>query len=199
MANIKRRTRGDGSTSSNVRWRESGARDGREQHETLEDEQAAERFRDLVNGSRQHWPKAWGKGEGFVDEVSAEPAREAAPFATWAHHYIEHLTGVDAKARRDYARLVDRAMAPWRRMRTLTGGELVAGGGTRGTPAHGGDGGHVRDSAIVRGMPARCALTDTTNRNGAGLDESGAHSSFIGARRRRRDRHQVGAERRTGG
>lgn len=114
MANIKRRTRSDGSISYSVRWREGGARDGKEQHETLEDETAAERFRDLVNGSGQHWPKGWVKGQGFVDEDQAAAlVRESKLFQPWAHRYIEHLTGVDAKTRRDYTRLVDRMMVPW--------------------------------------------------------------------------------------
>lgn len=117
MARIREYKRADGSTSYYVKWRLGGARTGKEQTETFDDEKKAIKFRKLVEINDHQWPEGWLKGHGFV--VASPEPEEAGPtppeffFSNWAASYVAGLTGVDSKTRRDYLRLIDRLMVPW--------------------------------------------------------------------------------------
>ncbi|WP_433573672.1 hypothetical protein [Streptomyces sp. CA-251247] len=66
MASIKTNSWLSGDPSYTIVWRAGGSRTGDRCRETFDDEGAAKRFRDLVNGHGQHWPPGWVKGKGFV-------------------------------------------------------------------------------------------------------------------------------------
>lgn len=103
MATIRRRERKDGSAILQVRWLEGG-RGGSWETEKFGDEDSAEAFRKLVDAHGQRWPHGWIRGVGFVEEKE-QPGD--MPFLTWAHRYVERLTGIDERTRDDYRRDVD--------------------------------------------------------------------------------------------
>ncbi|WP_030017725.1 tyrosine-type recombinase/integrase [Streptomyces monomycini] len=112
MAYIRRRQSRGGKETFRVIWREDGKRDGRQEGEDFDDETSAERFRDLVNGHGQQWPTGWTKGVGFADP-EADKVPEEEMFGTFAHRYIDHLTGIGGQTRGNYRKFVDNHMLPW--------------------------------------------------------------------------------------
>ncbi|MEW2580154.1 tyrosine-type recombinase/integrase [Streptomyces syringium] len=115
MASIRHRQTASGEDRYRVIWREGGKRDGAGQGEDFADENAAKRFRDLVNGHGQQWPTGWVKGVGFAapEEAEAPPIPPEHMFRAFARHYIEHLTGIGAQTRSNYYKFVDNHMCPW--------------------------------------------------------------------------------------
>lgn len=111
MASIKTNPRKSGDPSYTVVWRTGGTRSGSWQRETFDDEDAAERFRDLVNGHGQQWPPGWVKGEGFVEREPPVPDSEMFP--VFAHAYVGLLTDISDHTRINYTRFIDNHMIPW--------------------------------------------------------------------------------------
>jgi integrase len=72
MAQIAARTRSDGQTSYQVRWRLGGVRDGLWQAETFTREERARAFKLDVEDAGHFWPKGWIKGEGYVQRSISE-------------------------------------------------------------------------------------------------------------------------------
>jgi hypothetical protein len=103
MASIRKRHNKDGTTTYQVRWIQGG-RGGDWQAEKFGDEPSAETFRTLVDAHGQQWPPGWVKGQGFVEEPAVPGDM---PLADWAHRYVDRLTGIDERTRRDYKRDVD--------------------------------------------------------------------------------------------
>ncbi|MYR61133.1 tyrosine-type recombinase/integrase [Streptomyces sp. SID625] len=103
MASIRRRNNKDGTTTYQVRWVQGG-RDGDWQAEKFADDTAADTFKRLVDAHGQQWPPGWVKGKGFVEETTAPGDM---PLTDWAHRYVDRLTGIDERTRRDYKRDVD--------------------------------------------------------------------------------------------
>lgn len=58
-------------TSYQVRWRQAGGRDGKDESERFLDSTAAEAFRDEVNLAGQRWPAGWVKGKGYITEAGS--------------------------------------------------------------------------------------------------------------------------------
>jgi hypothetical protein len=85
MAWIGEHTRADGGTSSTVRWRLGGTRDGRRQSETFgagttaQNAARADGFKRMVVAAGEFWPDSWVKGAGFVQEAPAAGATVSAP------------------------------------------------------------------------------------------------------------------------
>jgi integrase len=103
MASIRKRDRKDNTTIYQVRWLQGG-RGGTWETEKFADEDSAKQFKQLVDAHGQHWPPGWVRGKGFV----AEPAVPGdMPLTDWAHRYVDRLTGIDERTRRDYKRDVD--------------------------------------------------------------------------------------------
>ncbi|MGW2544552.1 hypothetical protein ACWC5I_27655, partial [Kitasatospora sp. NPDC001574] len=128
MASIRSRKRKDGGCTYTVYWRDGGRRTDPDATERFGDEDAAKRFRDLVNGYGQKWPPGWVKGVGFVDP-NAEPEEPAAPavdpahmFERYALHHVSLLTGVEGGTKRKYTRMVSDVMVPWFRDKTIVDG-----------------------------------------------------------------------------
>lgn len=113
MASIRTDVRKDGSEVYRVRWREGGGRNDPSQVESFDNPKDAKTFKALVDAHGQHWPPNWVKGFGFV--AANEPAKklEITLFREWAPKVIAQRTGVDARTRRDYMRLIERLMYPW--------------------------------------------------------------------------------------
>ncbi|MEU6423775.1 tyrosine-type recombinase/integrase [Streptomyces spiralis] len=103
MASIRKRERKDGTAIYQVRWLQGG-RGGDWETEKFGDETSAEKFKKLVDAHRQQWPTGWVKGKGFVQETVLDGDM---PLTEWAHRYIDRLTGIDERTRRDYKRDVD--------------------------------------------------------------------------------------------
>lgn len=109
MAHVVKRTqKKSGVTTYQVRWRQGGGRDGKDQSERFDDETQAERFKDLVNAHGQAWPHGWVPGEGFVEPEAEKQGPGDMPLTEWAHRYIDRLTGIEEWTRHDYRRMVDR-------------------------------------------------------------------------------------------
>lgn len=93
VAGLDARVNPSGTVSYRVHWRQ----DGQRQWETFRDPAEAERFRQLVNGSGNRWPRGWVKGAGY--------AETAAPtFRTWAEKAIRGRSRASARAKSDYRR-----------------------------------------------------------------------------------------------
>lgn len=90
-------------------WRAGGARGGKQESEVFEDETAAERFRDLVNGHGQQWPPGGTRGQGFV----ADRRRSDTMFEPFALDYVDRLTGIQSDTRSKYKKEIRENMAPW--------------------------------------------------------------------------------------
>ncbi|MEU4996556.1 site-specific integrase [Streptomyces sp. NPDC021622] len=103
MASIRKREKKDGSATYQVRWIQGG-RGGSWEDEKFGDEDSAAAFRKLVEAHGNQWPHGWVQGRGFVepDEVDGDE-----PILPWAHRYVDRLTGVDARTKRDYHRDID--------------------------------------------------------------------------------------------
>jgi integrase len=99
MASIRKRPRKDGGTTFAVLYN----LDGRQTSAPFADELDAEKFRDLVNsvGGRRA-QDAWGIADAvkvlLLDQTVGE----------WLTHYIDHLTGVEARTRSEYRRFAER-------------------------------------------------------------------------------------------
>ncbi|MEU3142924.1 site-specific integrase [Streptomyces sp. NPDC006999] len=121
MAYIKQRAKSDGTSSHTVMWRGPEDQDGKrkQESEVFDDETAAERFKDLVNGHGQDWPPGWVRGRGFVTDVR-EPGELFEPFAL---HYIGQLTGVQGDTKAEYRKLVHQKLSPWFRSYSMPEGE----------------------------------------------------------------------------
>ncbi|MFE3600768.1 tyrosine-type recombinase/integrase [Streptomyces sp. NPDC059142] len=121
MAYIKQRAKSDGTFSHTVMWRGPEDQDGKrkQESEVFDDEKAAERFRDLVNGHGQRWPPGWVRGHGFVKDVR-EPDELFEPFAL---HYVDQLTGVQGDTKAEYRKLVHQKLSPWFRNYSMREGE----------------------------------------------------------------------------
>ncbi|MFE6737570.1 tyrosine-type recombinase/integrase [Streptomyces tubercidicus] len=120
MAYIRRRQSRDGQETFRVIWRANGKRDGKQEGEDFDDEQSAERFRDLVNGHAQQWPLGWVKGVGFAS-LDHEGTPEDEMFGPFAHRYIDLLTGIEGQTRGNYRKFVDNHMIPWFKELTVRG------------------------------------------------------------------------------
>jgi integrase len=107
MASIRKRERKDGSSIYQVRWLQGG-RGGDWETEKFSDETTATEFKKLVDAHGQRWPAGWVKGKGFVEEATVDGDM---PLTEWAHRYVDRLTGIDERTRRDYKRDVDNHFA----------------------------------------------------------------------------------------
>jgi integrase len=103
MASIVERPNKDGTITYQVRWREGGGRDGAGQSEKFGDRPSAETFQQLVDLHGQHWPPGWVKGKGFVDEEDTDGPGDI-PFLDWAYRFVDRLTGIEERTRKDYRR-----------------------------------------------------------------------------------------------
>jgi integrase len=108
MASIVERPKRGGEITYQVRWREGGGRQSPVQTEKFGDRDQAEQFRDLVNAHGQHWPPGWIPGRGFAEP---ETAPDDMPLLDWTHRYVDKLTGIDERTRKDYRREVDRHLS----------------------------------------------------------------------------------------
>ncbi|MFJ3710334.1 site-specific integrase [Streptomyces sp. NBC_01387] len=109
MASIKKRDKRDGTASFTVLWRAGGARSAKQESEVFSDEQAAERFKDLVNGHGQQWPLGWVRGQGFI----ADQRRPGTMFESFALAYVDRLTGIQGDTRSKYKTRIRANMTPW--------------------------------------------------------------------------------------
>ncbi|NDZ77034.1 site-specific integrase [Streptomyces sp. SID10853] len=100
-------------------WRAGGRRNAKQESEVFEDETAAERFRDLVNGHGQQWPPGWVRGQGFI----ADLRRPETMFEPFALAYIDRLTGIQGDTRSKYKKLVVNNMSPWFKPYSVEDGE----------------------------------------------------------------------------
>jgi integrase len=119
MASIRKRERRDGTVSYTVLFRAGGKRTAKQESEVFDDEKAAERFRDLVNGHGQQWPPGWIRGRGFVQDLRS-PEEMFEPFAM---KQIDLLTGVQGDTKAKYRRLVEQNMLPWFKSYSVRDGE----------------------------------------------------------------------------
>ncbi|MGK5529324.1 tyrosine-type recombinase/integrase [Streptomyces sp. URMC 129] len=108
MASIRKRERKDGTCTFQVRWILGGRRGGDEQFERFSDEDQAMQFKKLVDAHGQQWPVGWVPGRGFVEP---ETTPDDVPLLQWAHRYVDDITGIDERTRRDYRREVDRHLS----------------------------------------------------------------------------------------
>jgi integrase len=107
MASIVPRPKKSGETTYQVKWREAGQWQT-ENFGGAEGPAQAEQFKALVEAHGNTWPYGWVKGKGFVEP---ETNPDDVDFLAWAHRYVENLTGIDERTRRDYKRDVDRHFA----------------------------------------------------------------------------------------
>lgn len=92
-------------------WRAGGAKTGKQESETFDDENQAEIFQRLVKAAGENWPVGWVRGEGFVEPDSDAPiAPEDRPFVDWATRVIDRRNGIESRTRADYHREVRRHM-----------------------------------------------------------------------------------------
>jgi integrase len=110
MASIVKRPQKSGEITYQVKWRQ----DGEWQTENFggpDGDQAAgqaEQFKGLVEAHGNKWPYGWIRGKGFVEP---ETHPDDAPFLAWAHRYVDRLTGVEARTKKDYKRDIDNHFA----------------------------------------------------------------------------------------
>ncbi|WP_030672195.1 tyrosine-type recombinase/integrase [Streptomyces sp. NRRL B-1347] len=116
MAYVTPRKNKDGAvTSHQVKWRLGGRRDGPQQVELFDPDEAgleaARTFRDAVNEASQQWPAGWVKGKGFIDE-QAELEDERYRFRIFARASVENRTGIEEHYRQACLRELDRWIFP---------------------------------------------------------------------------------------
>ncbi|MDJ1135588.1 tyrosine-type recombinase/integrase [Streptomyces iconiensis] len=119
MASIRKRKKSDGTMSYTVLFRAGGAKSAKQESEVFDDETAATRFRDLVNGHGQQWPPSWMRGRGFAEDVRT-PDEMFEPFAM---KVIDLLSGMQGDTRGRYRRYVQRNMSPWFKPYSVRDGE----------------------------------------------------------------------------
>lgn len=107
MASIRKREKKDGSATYQVRWLEGG-RGGSWEDEKFGDEDQAEEFRRLVEAHGNKWPFGWVRGKGFV-EPEEDP--DDTPLLAWGRRYVDRLTGVEKRTKKDYRRDIDKHFA----------------------------------------------------------------------------------------
>jgi integrase len=100
MASIVERPKKGGDTTYQVKWRQ----DGEWQTERFGDTDSAKTFKGLVEAHGNQWPHGWTRGHGFV-EPDTHP--DDVPLLDFAHRYVDRLTGIDARTRKDYKRDID--------------------------------------------------------------------------------------------
>jgi integrase len=107
-------------TTYRVAWIEGGRRGGKREREPFgTDLAAAEHFKNDVDFHGQHWPPNYIARHGYVTPeqfatatrtaalLQAETSRgEPKPLLDYATDYVNHLTGIQAKTRADYHRLI---------------------------------------------------------------------------------------------
>ncbi|MGW6210999.1 tyrosine-type recombinase/integrase [Streptomyces sp. NPDC055109] len=103
MASIVERPKKSGESTYQVKWRQDGAWQT-ENFGGDEGEAQAEQFKALVEAHGNTWPYGWVKGQGFVepDEVPGD-----VDFLEWARRYVDNLTGVDDRTKKDYRRDIE--------------------------------------------------------------------------------------------
>lgn len=109
MAYTKDLPRKDGTTAYLVLWRQ----DGSPVQETFDSATERDNFLNLVRGYGDNYPPGWVPKLGFVTIEKPADAGEPVTFATHAERYLKRKSGIDAKTRADYRKLVNRLMIPW--------------------------------------------------------------------------------------
>jgi len=101
VASLEKRTRSDGTLGYRVRWRDGGARTGKYDSETFDDERAAGHFRSLVELHNHRRPPGWVPGIGFAEapEVNSGPT-----LREWSERWLASLSGIADRTRHDYGR-----------------------------------------------------------------------------------------------
>lgn len=100
MATKRRRTRSDGSAYWQVRYR----LDGIESSKSLDDEQDAEAFRELI--------ERVGAAKALQLHGLSE-ARSGGPTVTkWLTHHIDHLSGIERRTRHEYLGILNNDIKP---------------------------------------------------------------------------------------
>lgn len=94
MATIRKRTKKQGSPSWQVRWWQA---DGTQASETFTTEDAARRFRGLVDAAGQNTPDGWIRGHGFADASTSEWTVQ-----TWCESAIDARAGITDQTRTAY-------------------------------------------------------------------------------------------------
>lgn len=107
MAQLVARTRADGGTTWQVKWRQGGTRDGTWQSESFTAEARAETFRLDVEHAGHQWPAGWVKSAGYV----AEPAPPSAPEPTFANVATAYFTQQERRVKRGKLTLHTRLFA----------------------------------------------------------------------------------------
>jgi integrase len=100
MASIVPRPKKSGETTYQVKWRESGQWQT-ENFGGAEGQAQAEQFKALVEAHGNTWPYGWVKGQGFVEPDTVPGDLD---FLEWARRYVDNLTGVDDRTKKDYRR-----------------------------------------------------------------------------------------------
>ncbi|MER6981554.1 tyrosine-type recombinase/integrase [Streptomyces carpinensis] len=94
MASVVRRKNKAGETTSfQVKWRDGGSKTGDWQTERFDDEESANVFKQAVDEAGQNWPPGWVKGQGYINETSADELRYR--FDHFARESVEHRTASD--------------------------------------------------------------------------------------------------------
>lgn len=103
MASIVPRPKKSGEITYQVKWRQ----DGEWQTENFGGDEGAvqaDQFKSLVEAHGNKWPFGWVRGQGFIEP---EEHADDVPLLVWAHRYVDRLTGVERRTKKDYARDVD--------------------------------------------------------------------------------------------
>jgi integrase len=118
MATIETRA-GKTKTTYRVRWIEGGRRGGAREFEPFDNLAVAEHFQRDVDFHGQCWPPNYIPRVGYVTpaqfaalsraaalDAQTAGASTARPLLEFATDYVNHLTGIQAKTRADYHRLI---------------------------------------------------------------------------------------------
>lgn len=109
MAYPKDLPRKNGTTAYLVLWRQ----DGKPVQETFDGAAERDNFLNLVRGYGDNYPPGWVPKLGFVTVDKPADLPEPVPFSEWARRYLKRKSGIDAKTRADYLKLVERLINPW--------------------------------------------------------------------------------------
>jgi integrase len=97
MAWLETRTQA-GRITYRVGWRENGEK----QQQTFSDEPAATYFRDRVTAERNHWPKDFVRGQGWLHDLDSD----TPTFAEYAQRTIDARGKADQRTKDDYRRML---------------------------------------------------------------------------------------------